>query len=66
MNTQLGTSIFEAVSDGSKREWTEKEKKAILSNTELFNKLECWMLNSLSDGCWHDANFDLLITNMSF
>ncbi|MBD2505053.1 hypothetical protein [Anabaena azotica] len=66
MTGQLYDSIFLAVSDGSQREWSEEEKKVILSNVELFQKLECWMTNSLSDGCWHDANYDLLITNMSF
>ena len=63
---QIYDSIFLAVSDGSQKEWSPEEKKVILSNIELLHLLECWMTNNLSDGCWHEANYDLLITNMSF
>jgi hypothetical protein len=33
-------SIFQAVSDGGKREWTDEEKALVLSHPSLFNQLQ--------------------------
>ncbi|MEJ1930334.1 hypothetical protein WDZ92_08625 [Nostoc sp. NIES-2111] len=53
-------SIFQAVCDGSQREWTDEEKALVLSHPSLLNQLQCWLESSLSDGCWHEANFELI------
>ncbi|MBD2504589.1 hypothetical protein [Anabaena azotica] len=57
---QIYDSIFVAVCDGSQREWTDEQKTVVLSHPELMNQLQGWFENSLSDGCWHDANYDLV------
>jgi hypothetical protein len=53
-------SIFQAVSDGSQREWTDEEKALILSHLELMNQLQSWADNNNSDGCWHSVNYELI------
>ncbi|MCC5664799.1 hypothetical protein LC653_12945 [Nostoc sp. CHAB 5784] len=58
-------SIFEAVSDGSQREWTDEEKLAAVSDIDLFHQLKCWADNSLSDSCWHEANYHLVNSSLS-
>ncbi|BAY41897.1 hypothetical protein NIES2111_62930 (plasmid) [Nostoc sp. NIES-2111] len=60
MSNQNFDSIFQAVSDGSQRVWTDEEKVLILSHPELFNQLQSWADNNNSDCCWHGANFDLI------
>lgn len=56
-------SIFQAVSDGSQRVWTDEEKALMLSHPELMNQLQSWADNNNSDGCWHVANFELIKPN---
>ncbi|BAY41429.1 hypothetical protein NIES2111_58250 (plasmid) [Nostoc sp. NIES-2111] len=53
-------SIFQAVCDGSQREWTDEEKALVLSNPLLLNQLQGWLESNLSDGCWHSANYKLI------
>ncbi|MEH2200491.1 hypothetical protein [Nostoc sp.] len=57
---QLEDSIFEAVSDTSKRVWTTEEKELIVNNYELQSHLEEWLNNSLSDTSWHEANYKIV------
>ncbi|MEH2297569.1 MAG: hypothetical protein V7K88_00430 [Nostoc sp.] len=57
---QLESSIFEAVSDTSQRVWTTEEKKLIVNDSELQSHLEEWLNNSLSDTCWHQANYKIV------
>ncbi|QLE59700.1 hypothetical protein [Nostoc sp. TCL26-01] len=52
--------IFEAVSDGSQRQWTVEEKEVILNSPQLQNQLEKWLNNSLSDTCWHSENYKMI------
>lgn len=61
---QLKDSIFEAVSNGTQREWTSSEKELIANNSELRNQLEEWLNNSLSDTCWHRTNYKI-VRNLS-
>lgn len=60
MNKQLQSSIFEAISDGSQREWTSLEKDLIANDSELQNYLKEWLSNSLSDTCWHTENYKIV------
>ncbi|MCL6754812.1 hypothetical protein KBT16_29065 [Nostoc sp. CCCryo 231-06] len=60
MNKQLQSSIFEAISDGSQREWTSSEKELIANDSELQNHLKEWLNNSLSDTCWHLINYKII------
>ncbi|BBD70262.1 hypothetical protein NIES4072_66280 [Nostoc commune NIES-4072] len=57
---QLESSIFEAVSDAIGKEWTIEEKELIQNNSELQNHLKEWLNNSLSDTCWHQANYKIV------
>jgi hypothetical protein len=63
MNTQLFDSIFQAVSDGTQRQWTEQELALIKSDIDLMNQLECWAESNNSDGCWHPLNYQLIKPN---
>ncbi len=57
---QLESSIFEAVSDRSQRVWTNEEKELIANDSELQSHLEEWLNNSLSETCWHEANYKIV------
>ena len=57
---QLESSIFEAVSDTSQRVWTTEEKELIANDYELQSHLKEWLNNSLSDTCWHQANYKIV------
>jgi len=57
---QLEFSIFEAVSDAIQRVWTTEEKELIANDSELQSHLEEWLNNSLSDTCWHQANYKIV------
>ena len=57
---QLESSIFEVVSDTSQRVWITEEKELIVNDSELQTHLEEWLNNSLSDTCWHQANYKIV------
>jgi hypothetical protein len=57
---QLENSIFETVSDATARVWTIEEKELIANGSELQSHLEEWLNNSLSDTCWHQANYKIV------
>ncbi|MBC6435513.1 hypothetical protein FM036_39335 [Nostoc sp. HG1] len=57
---QLEDSIFEAVSDAIERVWIIEEKQLIANDSELQTHLEEWLNNSLSDTCWHPANYKIV------
>ena len=57
---QLEDSIFEAVSDAIQRLWTTEERELIANDCELQSHLEEWLNTSLSDTCWHEANYKIV------
>jgi len=57
---QLEDSIFEAVSNVIERVWTIEEKQLIQNDSELQSHLKEWLSNSLSDTCWHQANYKIV------